>query len=124
VLCSDTTVALGDHILGKPEGAADAAQMLGLLSGQTHRVATAVAVHHGEQRLTALSVSHVTFAAMTPAEIDDYVFSGEPMGKAGAYAVQGRAAMYITRIDGSYTAIMGLPLYETATLIRALGMQL
>lgn len=121
VLCSDTTVALGRTIYGKPADAADAARMLRELSGATHRVLTAVAVSAGRKRLQALSDSRVTFAAMTPAQIRAYVATGEPMGKAGAYAVQGRAAAHITRIAGSYTGIMGLPLHETALLLRQAG---
>ena len=92
VLCSDTTVALGREILGKPTDAADAVRMLQALSGQTHRVLTAVAVQSGRQRRAAVSVSRVTFARMSRAQIKAYVDSGEPMGKAGAYGVQGRAA--------------------------------
>ncbi len=121
ILCSDTTVALGRAIYGKPDGAADARRMLRGLSGSTHRVLTAVAVQHGRKRLVALSDSRVTFEALTPARIRAYVDSGEPMGKAGAYAVQGRAAAFITRINGSYSGIMGLPMHETAQLLRACG---
>ena len=123
VLCADTTVALGGHILGKPETAKDAERMLHQLAGQTHRVLTAVAVQKGRQRLTALSGSWVRFAAMTPSQIKAYVASGEPMGKAGAYGVQGLAASHIEQIRGSYSGIMGLPLYETATLLRQLGVR-
>ena len=122
VLCSDTTVALGRTIYGKPEDAKDAERMLHTLSGVTHRVLTAVAVHHGQQRLQALSVSQVRFEAMTDSQIKSYVATGEPMGKAGAYAIQGRAAMHVTRINGSYSGIMGLPLWETAGLLRAAGL--
>jgi septum formation protein len=122
VLCSDTTVALGRTIYGKPADARDAARMLRDLSGTTHRVLTAVAVQHGRKRRDALSDSRVTFEAMTPAQIRDYVATGEPMGKAGAYAVQGWAAAHIVRIAGSYTGIMGLPLYETALLLRGFGL--
>ena len=118
VLCSDTTVALGRTIYGKPVDARDAARMLRELSGATHRVLTAVAIQSGRKRLEALSDSRVTFEAMTPAQIRTYVASGEPMGKAGAYAVQGQAAAHIVRIAGSYTGIMGLPLHETAALLR------
>ncbi len=124
VLCADTTVAVGRSILGKPENEADAVRMLKLLSGRTHRVLTAVAVQHGEQTLQALSISKVTFARMTQPQIEHYVASGEPMGKAGAYAVQGRAAMFITQIQGSYSGIMGLPLHETALLLRQAGLTL
>jgi septum formation protein len=124
VLCSDTTVALGRTMLAKPDTAADAVRMLSLLSGTTHRVLTAVAVQQGRQMREALSVSSVSFAPMSLAQIRAYVATGEPMGKAGAYAVQGRAAMHITRISGSYSGIMGLPLHETALLLRASGFKL
>ncbi|QJW84442.1 septum formation inhibitor Maf [Ramlibacter terrae] len=123
VLCSDTTVALGRAIYGKPADAADAARMLRALSGATHRVLTAVALQAGRKRLEALSDSRVTFAAMTSAQVRAYVATGEPMGKAGAYAVQGRAAAHITRIAGSYTGIMGLPLHETALLLAQAGVR-
>jgi septum formation protein len=121
VLCSDTTVALGRVIYGKPADAGDAARMLRELSGTTHRVLTAVAVQKGRKRLEALSDSRVTFADLTPAQIRRYIESGEPMGKAGAYAVQGRVAGHISHISGSYTGIMGLPMYETARLLQAFG---
>lgn len=121
ILCSDTTVAMGRTIYGKPANGKDAARMLAALSGQTHRVLTAVAVQAGRKRLAALSDSRVTFAAMTPAQIRRYVDGGEPMGKAGAYAVQGAAAAFIARISGSYSGIMGLPMYETAQLLRECG---
>lgn len=124
VLCSDTTVALGRRIYGKPDDAADAARMLGELAGATHRVLTAVAVQHGRKRLQALSVSRVTFAPLSRAQINAYVATGEPMGKAGAYAVQGRVAMYISHISGSYSGIMGLPLHETALLLKAAGVKI
>jgi septum formation protein len=120
VLCSDTTVALGRTIYGKPADGRDAARMLRELAGRTHRVLTAVAVQSGRKRLEALSDSRVTFAPMTPAQIRDYVATGEPMGKAGAYAIQGRAAAHIPHISGSYSGIMGLPVFETAALLRAL----
>ena len=124
VLCSDTTVALGRRMYGKPAHDDDAARMLGELAGKTHRVLTAVAVQQGRKRLTALSVSRVTFESMTQRQIRAYVATGEPMGKAGAYAVQGRAAMFITRISGSYSGIMGLPLRETASLLAAAGIKI
>lgn len=121
VLCSDTTVALGRAIYGKPDDADDARRMLGELAGHTHRVLTAVAVQDDKKRLAALSDSRVTFCALTPARIRAYVASGEPTGKAGAYAVQGLAATFIERIGGSYSGIMGLPVFETAALLRQLG---
>ncbi len=124
VLCSDTTVALGRTIYGKPADSQDAQRMLGELSGHTHRVLTAVAVQNGKGRAQVLSASKVTFSAMTSAQIRTYVATGEPMGKAGAYAVQGRAAAYITHISGSYSGIMGLPMFETAQLLRTLGIKL
>lgn len=124
ILCSDTTVAMGRVIYGKPDDAKDAARMLRELSGGTHRVLTAVAVQAGRRRLEALSDSKVSFDALTPAQIRSYVASGEPMGKAGAYAVQGRVAMHINRINGSYSGIMGLPLRETAQLLQAAGIRL
>ncbi len=121
VLCSDTTVALGREILGKPADAKDAVRILQALSGQTHRVLTAVAVQSGRKRLAAVSVSRVTFCEMSRAQIKAYVESGEPMGKAGAYGVQGRAAAHIACIHGSYSGIMGLPVHETALLLRQVG---
>ena len=124
VLCSDTTVAMGRTIYGKPVDAPDAARMLRELSGHTHRVLTAVAVQAGRKRVQALSDSRVRFEALTPAQVRAYVATGEPMGKAGAYAVQGRAAAHITRIAGSYTGIMGLPLHETAQLLRSVGVRI
>lgn len=123
VLCADTTVCLGREILGKPVDAADAVRMLQRLAGQTHRVLTAVAVQQGAQRVSALSTSWVRLAPMTLAQIRAYVATGEPMGKAGAYAVQGRAAAHIEQIRGSYSGIMGLPLFETAALLRSLGVR-
>ena len=119
VLCSDTTVALGRTIYGKPVDAEDAKRMLSELAGHTHRVLTAVALQAGRRRLETLSSSKVTFEAMTRQQISAYVATGEPLGKAGAYAVQGRAALHITRIDGSYSGIMGLPIRETALLLQA-----
>ena len=121
LLCADTTVALGEAILGKPENAADAARMLRLLQGTTHQVFTAVAVAWRDQQVAALSTSRVSFSPMSDADIAAYVASGEPMGKAGAYGIQGLAAQHIARIDGSYTGIMGLPLFETAQLLKRLG---
>jgi septum formation protein len=117
ILCADTTVAIGRSILGKPEDDADAARMLALLSGRTHRVLTAVAVQRGRRRELALNVSKVHFRPLRPREIAAYVASGEPRGKAGSYAIQSAAAAWISRIEGSYSGIMGLPLYETARLL-------
>ena len=124
ILCSDTTVALGGTIYGKPDDPAHAARMLAALAGHEHRVLTAVALQVGAKRFTALSVSSVTFAAMSSAQIDAYVATGEPLGKAGAYGIQGRAAAYVEHLAGSYSGIMGLPMYETAQLLRAAGFSL
>ena len=124
VLCADTTVALGRTIYGKPENARDAERMLSELAGRTHRVLTAIAVQQGAQRFRALSTSRVSFEPMTAEKIHAYVATGEPMGKAGAYGIQGRVAMHIMRIDGSYSGIMGLPLWETASLLQAAGIKI
>ena len=121
VLCADTTVALGRSILGKPRDAEDAKRMLARLSGRSHRVLTAVALGQGARVVQVLSVSQVRFAHISAADIETYVASGEPMSKAGAYAVQGLAAAYIARISGSYSGIMGLPLHETAQALRQFG---
>jgi septum formation protein len=121
VLCSDTTVALGRRIYGKPADARDAQRMLGELAGQSHRVLTAVTVGTARRRAQALSSSQVTFAPLSRPKIAAYVAGGEPMGKAGAYAVQGRAAAFISHISGSYSGIMGLPMYETAQLLQSFG---
>ena len=118
VLCADTTVVVEGHILGKPANASEATQMLSLLSGKTHQVLTAVAIGHNQDIHLALSRSRVKFASMTAADIQDYVASQEPMGKAGAYAIQGRASAFISHTSGSYSGIMGLPLYETTQLLK------
>ena len=129
VLCADTTVTLGRRILGKPADAAEARRMLSDLSGRRHRVLTAVAVARpgvrGPGRQWAvLSTSRVEFDPWSGADIRRYVDSGEPMGKAGAYAIQGAAALHIRHISGSYSGIMGLPAHETAQLLRAAGVRL
>ena len=117
ILCADTTVAAGRHILGKPRSVDEATAMLRQLSGRTHRVLTAVAVSAGRRTFVDVNVSRVHVAALSEHSIRRYVASGEPFGKAGAYAVQGRIAAWIERIEGSYTGIMGLPLFETARLL-------
>jgi septum formation protein len=123
VLCADTTVALGRRVFGKPADADDATATLQRLSGRTHRVMTAVALASGRTRTSALSVSTVHFAAMPDHVIAAYVASGEPFGKAGAYAIQSRIAAWIARIAGSYSGIMGLPLHETAQLLLEAGVE-
>jgi septum formation protein len=117
ILCADTTVALGRRILGKPAHPEAAIEMLRALSGRTHRVLTAVAVAAGRESLVALNVSRVRFAALPERTIRSYVEGGEPRGKAGAYAVQGRIAAWIEHLEGSYSGVMGLPLFETRELL-------
>lgn len=118
ILCSDTSVVLGRRILGKPADAADALQTLSLLSGRTHRVITAVVVGNGRQEWLAVNVSRVRFMQISAVQMETYIASGDPFGKAGAYAIQSAAATWISHIEGSYSGIMGLPLYETAQLLR------
>jgi septum formation protein len=110
ILCVDTTVALGMRILGKPADAHEARAMLTALSGRTHRVLSAVAVWTGTRRIEVQSISRVHFAVLPMQVIDAYIASGEPFGKAGAYAIQSALAGWIAHIDGSYSGIMGLPL--------------
>ncbi len=123
VLCADTTVCLGRDILGKPRDTQDACHILQRLAGQTHRVLTAVALQKGRKRVSAVSESWVRFAPMSTGQIQAYVATGEAMGKAGAYGVQGWAAAHIEQIRGSYSGIMGLPLFETARLLRTFGVR-
>lgn len=118
VLAADTTVAIEGRILGKPADRADAAQMLAVLSGGQHEVLTAVAVKYDEQLECALSVTRVRFRPLGAEEIRAYVATGESDDKAGAYAIQGRAAQFVAEIHGSYSGVMGLPLYETAQVIE------
>ncbi len=118
VLGADTTVALDNTILGKPEDAADAAHMLRLLSGRTHRVITGVAVVTAKGAEVAAEATAVRFLTLSDAEIADYVVTGEPMDKAGAYAIQGRAARWIPRIEGCYFNVMGLPLALVSSLLE------
>jgi septum formation protein len=120
VLAADTTVAIGGSLLGKPATPDEARDMLRRLSGRTHRVLTAVALAQSSRRELAVSVSRVTFARLTAAQIDAYVASGEPFDKAGGYGIQGAAGAFARRIEGSYSGIMGLPLYETARLLRGM----
>jgi septum formation protein len=121
VLCADTTVAVGRRILGKPADDQEARAMLRLLSGRSHRVFTAVAVAQGRRQAAALSATRVWVEPLTDEQIDRYVASGESAGKAGAYAIQGRFAAHVQRIEGSYSGVMGLPLYETARLLAEFG---
>ena len=121
VLCSDTTVALGNTLFGKPDNAEHAKSMLQQLSGKTHRVLTAVSIGTQQKQSHALSISQVQFADLSKQEIDRYVASQEPMGKAGSYAIQGKAAAFISHISGNYSGIMGLPMFETSHLLREFG---
>ncbi len=121
VLAADTTVEIDGSVIGKPEHEADAVAILQRLSGRTHRVLTAVALSYEGHTEHLLNASEVRFRSLGQDEIKRYVASGEPLDKAGAYGIQGRAAVFIEEIKGSYTGIMGLPLYETAILLRRFG---
>jgi len=120
VIGADTAVVIDEHILGKPDSREHALQMLGLLSGRTHQVVTAVAVV-SQQHSVCVNVSAVRFRDLDTAEIDAYWQTGEPVDKAGAYAVQGYAAAFIEHLSGSYSGVMGLPLYESSALLRQHG---
>jgi septum formation protein len=121
VLAADTAVVLGRRILGKPGSDTEAKAMLKALSGRTHQVLTAVALAHENKLKLATAISAVTFRRLAPNEIAHYVASGEPHDKAGAYGIQGLAATFIARIEGSYSGVMGLPLFETANLLKTFG---
>ena len=124
VLCADTTVAVGRRILGKPADAAEATEFLQLLSGRRHKVITALAVRRGDRRWTRCSVSSVKLKRLSDAEVAGYLATGDWQGKAGGYAIQGPAAAFVAWIEGSHSAIVGLPLHETANLLRAAGMEI
>lgn len=121
VLSADTTLELDGQIIGKPVDMADAAAILRHLSGRTHRVLTGVAINHQGRSEYLLSTSEVRFRLIDDEEIRHYVMSGEPMDKAGAYGIQGRAGMFVEHLSGSYTGVMGLPLCETGELLKRLG---
>jgi septum formation protein len=121
VLAADTTVVLDDRIFGKPEGEAGCLEMLAALGGRRHAVLTAVALWDDGVVRALLNTSHVTFRAITAEEACRYWASGEPAGKAGAYAIQGRGAVFVERLEGSFSGVMGLPLFETASLLDAAG---
>ena len=123
VLAADTTVALDGRIFGKPADEADCLEMLGSLSGRTHAVHTAVALWHGGRLHEAHDTSYVTFRAIDVPERRRYWASGEPAGKAGGYAIQGLGAIFVTRLEGSFSGVMGLPLFETAALLDAAGLR-
>lgn len=121
LLAADTTVILDGQVLGKPADRDDAIRILQALSGQTHQVHTAVALWTDDRLLEAVSITHVRMRPLELDEIARYCDSGEPYGKAGAYGIQGLAGTFVANIDGSYTGVMGLPLFETANLLRAAG---
>jgi len=123
VLGADTEVVLDGDLFGKPRDAGDATAMIRRLCGRTHQVVTAVAVRYRERTDMEVSLSKVTLRRLGAAEIERYVATGEPLDKAGAYAVQGRAAAFISRLEGSYTGVVGLPLYETAALLARVGVR-
>jgi septum formation protein len=123
VLSADTTVTIDGQILGKPANADEAAAMLGRLSGRTHQVLTSVALHHTDIAEQITQVSNVRFAELSPATIKAYCATPEPYDKAGAYGVQGLAALFIEHIEGSHSGIMGLPVFETAQLLRKAGVE-
>lgn len=121
VLAADTTLEFEGEIIGKPSDMADAAQILRRLSGQTHRVLTGVAINHLGQTEYVLSRSEVRFRKIDDEEIRHYVMSGEPMDKAGAYGIQGRAGLFVEHLSGSFTGVMGLPVCETGELLKRFG---
>jgi septum formation protein len=123
VLSADTTVTIDGEILGKPANAAEAAAMLERLSGRTHQVLTSVALHHIDLTEQITQVSNVRFTTLSPADIKAYCATPEPYDKAGAYGIQGLAALFIEHIEGSHSGIMGLPVFETARLLRKAGVE-
>jgi len=124
VLAADTAVVLGERIMGKPVDSAAAAEMLRALSGREHQVLTAVALAFDKRLAMRLSVSTVSFKSLSDDEIRRYILTGEPLDKAGAYAIQGRAAAFISSLGGSYSGVMGLPLFETTQLLTEFGMEI
>jgi septum formation protein len=124
VLAADTAVALGERIFGKPGSKEHALEMLSCLSGQVHQVVTAVALLAGGRLETAISVTQVTFREIHPDEALAYWQSGEPLGKAGAYAIQGRGGIFVESLSGSYSGVVGLPVFETAKLLQSVGISI
>ncbi len=120
VLGADTIVVVDEQVLGKPQDAADAGRMLRLLSGQTHQVITGLCLARGRERQRAAEVTFVRFVTLSDQEIDDYVATGEPLDKAGAYAIQGRAGRWVPRIHGCYFNVVGLPLALVSSMIEAM----
>jgi septum formation protein len=124
VLAADTAVVRADALLGKPRDREDAARMLRLLSGRTHRVLTAVALIAGAREWVEMSESRVTFRPIGEAEIQRYWRTGEPLDKAGGYGIQGHGALFVAALEGSYSGVMGLPLFETGRLLERAGIEL
>ncbi|MCB1843443.1 MAG: septum formation inhibitor Maf [Halioglobus sp.] len=123
ILGADTAVVLGDRIFGKPGCRHEAMTMLAELSGRTHEVMTGVVLLSGDEQITALCRTEVRFRAISPAESSAYWESGEPLDKAGGYAIQGLAAVFVSELRGSYSGVMGLPVFETAAMLRAIGIE-
>ncbi|WP_107688473.1 Maf family protein [Neisseria wadsworthii] len=121
LLTADTTIALNEQILGKPDNAQHAAEILAALSGSTHQVLTSVCVYFNNQYQCTTQISHVTFKALSKAEISAYIDAGEPLDKAGAYGIQGLGGVFVKHLQGSFTGVMGLPVYETTSLLNACG---
>jgi septum formation protein len=121
ILAADTLVVLGDEVFGKPASGEHAHDMLSALSGRDHRVLTGVAVRHGEELWAAMSDTTVRFRDIRPDEIEAYWQSGEPAGKAGAYAIQGLGGVFVEAVEGSYSGVVGLPVFETAALLQKVG---
>lgn len=124
ILTADTTVSIDNRILGKPKDKADARMMLKLLSGRTHQVFTAVCISFNEQSFSCVQTNDVEFKELSESEIDAYVASGIPLDKAGSYGIQGVGGVFIKHLSGSYTGVMGLPIYETAELLAKCGVSL
>jgi septum formation protein len=124
VLGSDTIVVCDDQILGKPQNKSDGLAMLRLLSGRTHQVLTAVALMNHDKQAETMSVTEVSFTTLSDDEIEAYWESGEPLGKAGAYGVQGLGAMFVNKIQGSYSGVVGLPIFETVDLLEKFGVDI
>jgi len=124
VIGADTSIAMDNDIIGKPENDQHAVQILHQLSGGSHEVLTAVSVFNDKQELHCLNISEVSFRELTTAEIETYVHTGEPRDKAGAYAIQGLGALFVSHLRGSYSGVMGLPLFETAELLARMGVNI
>lgn len=124
VLGSDTIVVCDDQILGKPQNKSDGLAMLRLLSGRTHQVLTAVALMNHDKQAETMSLTEVSFTTLSDDEIEAYWESGEPLGKAGAYGVQGLGAMFVNKIQGSYSGVVGLPIFETVDLLKKFGVDI